>query len=42
MLVSSFKFDGARYGLRCFDKYAEEFRVLSVDHLHAIPLESKF
>lgn len=42
MLVRSFKFDGIRYGIKCFAKYAEGFRVLSIDHLHAMPLASKF
>ncbi|WP_373207978.1 PIG-L deacetylase family protein [Clostridium paraputrificum] len=41
-IISSFKFDGRRYGIRCFSKYAEGFRVLSIDHLHAIPIASKF
>ncbi|MBU3089818.1 PIG-L family deacetylase [Clostridium gasigenes] len=41
-MIIMFKFDGIRYGIRCFSKYAEGFRVLSNKHLHCMPLSSKF
>lgn len=41
-LVKSFQFDGFQYGFKCFARYAEGFRVLSINHLHCIPIASNF